>query len=121
MRNEEKVPEETPEEIEFQRLKTKAKGLAKGPMLTMTIEDVKTGVKRYGFFKMPDRHVLGLALGKQKINPVEATEFILLNCILKEVSTIDLMDDGDFWECCDHSAPLMAKLEEKKSSSTMDL
>jgi len=119
MRNEEKL--EPAEETGFEALKNRAKILAKGPMLTITVEDVKTGVKRYGFFKMPDRHVLGLALGKQKINPVEATEFILLNCILKEVSTINLMDDGDFWECCDPSAPIMAKLDEQKSSSTMDL
>lgn len=122
MRNEEKLPEETPEEIALKALTARAKTIAKGPVLIIEVEDInedKSITKRYGFFKMPDRMVVGLAMGMIKKNPVEANEFILMKCLIPEVSNIDLSKDTDFWACCPHTAPLLDYAEEKKSSSRM--
>jgi hypothetical protein len=69
------------------------------------------------FFKKPHRHVLGLAFAKLDVNPVEANEIMINNCVIKEVSDAEqLNDDSVFFALMPHLSDLMIV---KKSTSTM--
>jgi hypothetical protein len=56
-------------------------------------------VEDYNFyFKKAHRHVIGLAMAKINVNPVEANEILLNNTIIAEVSDMEaLKDDSIFF------------------------
>jgi hypothetical protein len=74
--------------------------------------------KTYTFyFKQPHRHVLGLSFARLDINPVEANEILVNNCIIKEVSDFEMLtDDSIFFSVMKHLGDLSTV---KKSQSTM--
>lgn len=67
------------------------------------------------YFKAPSRHVLGIAMPKLEVNPVEANEIIINNCVIREVSDVALLEnDSYFLSLISHVGDL---LEVKKSQS----
>jgi len=74
--------------------------------------------KTYTFyFKQPHRHVLGLALARIDVNPVEANEILINNTVLPTVSDMDaIKEDSIFLSLFAHVGDLMTV---KKSQSTM--
>ena len=86
----------------------KAKSL--GAVKVVEFED---GKKAY--LKKPHRHVLGIAFSKLESNPVEANEIMLKNCMIAEVSDMDLLEKDDYFlSLMQHIGDL---LQLKKSTS----
>jgi hypothetical protein len=98
----------TPEEIAAK---------AAGAVLMIEVEDPKTGEKRVGYFRKPERNVIGLAYAKLQKNRVEAVEFLLKNCIIGKLSTVNIDDDADFFALLNEAEELLYLIEQKKSKS----
>ena len=92
----------------------KAKGL--GAIKKIEVEG-DNGEVKVAYFKQPHRYVLGLAYAKIEINPVEANEMVLKNCIIEEVSDMEILtNDSYFFGAMQHVASLM-EVKKSKSSS----
>jgi hypothetical protein len=86
----------------------KAKDL--GAVKVIEFEDEKIA-----YLKKPNRYVLGIAFSKLESNPVEANEILIKNCIIPEVSDMDVMDNDDYFlSLMQHAGDL---LQLKKSTS----
>ena len=69
-----------------------ARAKALGATISIKFDDDKVI-----YLKKPHRMILGIALSKMEVNPLEAKEIILNNCVIKEVSDFELLQNDEYF------------------------
>jgi hypothetical protein len=87
----------------------------KGAILKIEVED------KIGYFKYPNRYVVGLFLAQLEDNRVQALETLLNGTIIESVSTLDLSNDEYFYAAMNNAQKLIDHINNNKKKSTSTL